>query len=1085
MTLSGTVSAAGPIYPADGETITVTINGNAQTTVTSGGIGGFTINYDASALPASATPYAITYSYGGNSSLNSASDSSTTLTVNLLPVVLTGTRGYDGLTDAAAGILTVANKVGVDDVTVASGNGSVAGANAGSEAITSFGTLALGGTTAGNYTLVGASGSVTVTTANLSITANNDSKTYGQTLAYGAGSTAFTSGALQNGEAIGTVTITASGGTSVTDAAGSYNLIPSVATGGTFNPANYNISYANGTLTVNPLAVILTGTRNYDGTAIEVYTNLTVANKVGSDDVIVASGSATLTSSNAGPEVIISFGTLALGGTTAPNYTLIGANGTVTINSGVTYWDPTGTTVSATPNGNWEDIAWSPTPALTSSLITFPENNAVGFAAGTGATGTYTVTANSDHTIAGLFNGGLGDSKGNVTINGPGILTVFPGTQGFFTSSGVGTTINAVLAGSGGVEPQSSGQIYLNGVNTYSGGTILGQSGIVNFNNAASFGTGSITMLTSGGAMVVEGTSPITITNPWTTASVKLNIVGNPAGVTFSGPWTMGATTPNISAGGSGNLVVISGVMTGTAGFVAWNGSTLEFNNAMNYTGNTVVSNTCTLALGPNGSIGNSPVTMLTGTTLANLATTATTIGAATTLNSSSKALFNATGGALTTIGDISVTGNLTLNNNVLTINVSGSPLAVGTYRLMDCTGTLSGSANATPTITGTALASGYTATISTTSGASGHVDLVVSAAPVFTGLSSQSITYGATSITLGGTVSSSSGPTTIYAAAGDTVTASINGQAVSGTVTDAFGDFTIVYNDASLATDGVGGSPYIITYSYTGNSGVFLNASANDTSTALTVNPAALTVAANNDSKTYGQTKVYGAGSIAFTSSALQNGEMIGSVTLVSAGGVANAPVSGSPYTITPTAATGGTFNAANYNITYIAGTLSVSPLAVVLTGTRSYDGTATASSSILSVANIVGSDVVTVGGTSATLAGAGVGSEAITSATGLTLGGAAAGNYTLTGASGSVTITSVPPFSITSQYIDSTGTNFVITWTSVPGGIYHVIGTNNAAAALNTWPTVAGPITATGTTTSVTNAITSPAEYFDVVSP
>jgi autotransporter-associated beta strand protein len=1066
ITLGGTLSASGGFYPAMGETVTVTIDGNAQNTTVNDNQGDFAINYNASTIPASGTAYTITYSFAGDSALNPASDASTTLTVTPLPVVLTGTRAYDGLADASAAILTVANKVGSDDVAVASGTGSLAGANVGSQSIASFGTLALGGVTAPNYTLVGASGSVTISTALLTITANNDSKTYGQAKTYGAGSTAFTTSALQNGETVGTVAIIASGGTAATDPAGSYNLTPSAATGGTFNPANYNISYVNGTLTVNPLPVVLSGSRNYDGTASAAASILTVANKVGSDDVTVASGSATLTSSNAGPEAVTSAGTLVLGGTTAPDYTLVGVTGTVTINAGLTYWDPTGTTVSATPSGNWEDVAWAPTSALTSSLISFPENNAAAFAAGTGATGTYIVTANSDHTIAGIFNGGLGDSRGNVTINGPGVLTVYPGTQGFLTASGGNTTINAVLAGTGEIEAESSGQLYLNGVNTYSGGTLLGQSGVVNFNSSASFGTGPITLLASGGALVAEGTSPITITNTVNTASVKLNIVGNPAGITFSGPWNMGSTTPNISAGGSGNLVIISGVMTGTAGFVAWNTSTLELNNAMNYTGNTIASNTVTLALGPNGSIGNSPVTMLTGTTLAGLSTSTTAIGADTTLNSGSKALFSAAGGATTSIGDISIAGNLTLNNNTITINVTGTPLAAGTYRLLDCAGTVAGSANATPTIAGTGLAAGYNATVVTTTGAGGHVDLLVQAAAAFT-VTSQTITYGTASITLSGTLASSSGPTTIYPASGDTVSASINGNLVSGAVTDTTGDFSITYNDPSLATDGVAGSPFTITYSYGGNASLLLTAST-DSSTTLTVSPAGLTITANNDVKTYGQTKTYGPGSIAFTSSALQNGETVGSVTITASGGTTAASAVGS-YNLTPSAATGGTFNPVNYNITYVNGTLTVNPLPVVLTGTRMYDGTATAAASILSVANKVGSDDVNVASGGANLASAHVGTQAITSAGTLALGGTTAGNYTLAGINGSVTITTLT-VTITSEAYDPSVPQDVITFSSVSGVTYHVLATTDITQPLSSWTDVSGPIVATGTSTSFT---------------
>ncbi len=496
VTLSGTLSGAGPVYPVDGETITVTINGNAQTTTTSGGAGAFTINYNTAGIPASATPYAITYSYGGDTFLMAASDASTALTVNPLPVVLTGTRSYDGLTDAAASILSVANKVGADDVNVASGTGTLAGANVGSEAIASFGDLALGGTTAGNYTLVAASGSVNISTASLSVTANNDSKTYGQTKTYGAGSTAFTSSPLQNGETIGTVTITASGGTAANNAVGGYNLIPSAATGGTFNPANYSITYINGTLTVNPLPVILTGSRNYNGTATALFSILTVANKVGSDVVTNASGSANLAGASVGPEAITSPGTLVLGGAAAANYTLIGASGTVTINSAVIFWDPTGTTVSTSPNGNWEDIAWGLTSSLTASLVNFPEGNAAGFAAGTSATNTYTVTANANHTVAGMFNGGLSDSAcTNLQIKGPGILSIPASTQGdgFSTATGANTTINAVLAGPGGVQSQAGGSLFLWTANTYSGGTFVNTSSGLNFNNNNAFGTGLIT----------------------------------------------------------------------------------------------------------------------------------------------------------------------------------------------------------------------------------------------------------------------------------------------------------------------------------------------------------------------------------------------------------------------------------------------------------------------------------------------------------------------------------------------------------------------------------------------------------------
>jgi hypothetical protein len=102
-----------------------------------------------------------------------------------------------------------------------------------------------------------------------------------------------------------------------------------------------------------------------------------------------------------------------------------------------------------------------------------------------------------------------------------------------------------------------------------------------------------------------------------------------------------------------------------------------------------------------------------------------------------------------------------------------------------------------------------------------------------FAGLSSLTNTYGVTNIILSGELSGS-GP--VYPASGGVVSVTINGIAVSGTVTNNTGGFWINYNDPSLATNGAAGSPYTITYGYAGNAGNGL-ASAADSSTSLTIN--------------------------------------------------------------------------------------------------------------------------------------------------------------------------------------------------------------------------------------------------------
>ena len=93
VTLTGKVSATGPVYPVNGEsgTVSATINGTQTFGTFTDGVGNFSISFNPSAIPASATPYTITYSYAGDAGLGSAAnDTSTSLTVTT-NIVWTGT----------------------------------------------------------------------------------------------------------------------------------------------------------------------------------------------------------------------------------------------------------------------------------------------------------------------------------------------------------------------------------------------------------------------------------------------------------------------------------------------------------------------------------------------------------------------------------------------------------------------------------------------------------------------------------------------------------------------------------------------------------------------------------------------------------------------------------------------------------------------------------------------------------------------------------------------------------------------------------------------------------------------------------
>ena len=98
---------------------------------------------------------------------------------------------------------------------------------------------------------------------------------------------------------------------------------------------------------------------------------------------------------------------------------------------------------------------------------------------------------------------------------------------------------------------------------------------------------------------------------------------------------------------------------------------------------------------------------------------------------------------------------------------------------------------------------------------------------------------------------------------------------------------------------------------------------------TLANITPAPLTITANDASKTEGNTLVIP--NSAFTSLGLVNGETVGGATLTSPGTAANASAVGSPYLITASNATAGTFNPTNYTITYAPGKLLITALPVV----------------------------------------------------------------------------------------------------------------------------------------------------------
>jgi hypothetical protein len=169
-----------------------------------------------------------------------------------------------------------------------------------------------------------------------------------------------------------------------------------------------------------------------------------------------------------------------------------------------------------------------------------------------------------------------------------------------------------------------------------------------------------------------------------------------------------------------------------------------------------------------------------------------------------------------------------------------------------------------------------------------------------------------------------------------------------------------------------------------------------------LTVNPKALTIRANDTSKTYGGTVTFAGNE--FSTEGLVNGNTVTSVTLNSAGAVATAAVG--TYDITPSAAIGSGLS--NYTITYTAGILTVNPKVLTIRAndvSKTYGGTLTFAGNEFTTDGLVNGNTVTSitlisDGVAAT---AGVGNYDITPSAAI---GSGLSNYNITYVKGKLTI-------------------------------------------------------------------------------
>ncbi len=321
-------------------TVTGFVNGETQASATTGNLAFGTIATGQSNVGS----YAID---GGGLSADNyvfVQDSSNATALTIDPAALTITANNDSKTYGQTANLSgydidgLVNGDSVSRVDLSS-SGSAATATVGSYTISAANA---DGSGLSNYDITYVDGTLTVGKAGLTITANDASKTYGQTA-----NLSYTANGLVNGDSVSSVDLSSSG-SAATATVGSYTISAANADGSGLS--NYDITYVDGTLTVGKAGLTITAndaSKTYDGLAWSRGNGVSYSGFVNGEDASVLDGTLVYGGSAQGA-VNAGRYSLTASGLSAGNYAISYVDGTLVI-SGQPVVEPTLPPPSAPP----------------------------------------------------------------------------------------------------------------------------------------------------------------------------------------------------------------------------------------------------------------------------------------------------------------------------------------------------------------------------------------------------------------------------------------------------------------------------------------------------------------------------------------------------------------------------------------------------------------------------------------------------------------------------------------------------------------------------------------------------------------
>ncbi|WP_158798400.1 MBG domain-containing protein [Pedobacter sp. L105] len=858
----------------------------------------------------------IVLSSSGATAVNVPTTSSTVLPAPLTITANSQTKVYGAalptLTASYTGFVNGDNPASLTTLATLTTTASAASSVAGSPyAITASGAVDP------NYTISYVAGSLSVTSAPLTITANNQTKVYGAALpTLTASYNGFVNGDTQASlTTLATLATTASAASSV--AGSPYAITAS----GAVDP-NYTISYVPGNLSVTPAPLTITAnnqTKIY-GAALPTLTASYSGFVNGDTQASLTTQPTLTTTATATSSVSGSPYPITASGAVSPNYTITYTPGNLSV-----------TTAALTITADNQTKAYgAAVPTLTASyngfvngdtqasLTTQPTLTTTATGTSSVAGSPYPITAsgavNSNYTIT-YTPGNLSVTAATLTITadnqtktyGAAVPTLTASYSGFVngdtqasltTQPTLTTTATATSSVAGSPYPiTASGAVSTNYTITYTPGNLSVTAATLNItadNQTKTYGA-AVPALTASYSGFVNGDTQASLTTQptlTTTATVTSSVAGSPYAITASG-----AVDPNYTISYvPGNLSVTSAPLTITA-----NSQTKVYGEALP-----------TLTASYTGFVNGDTQASLT--TLPTLTTTATATSSVT----GSPYPITASGAVDLNYTISYVAGNLSVSAAALTITADNQTKGYGAA-LPALTASYSGFVNGDtqaslttqPTLTTTATPTSSVAGSPYTITASGAVS------PNYT----ITYTHGNLSVTTAALTITADNQTKTYGAAVPTLTASYSGFVNGDTQASLTTQPTLT--TTATATSSVSGSPYPITAS----GAVSPNYTITYTPGNLSVTTAALTITADNQTKTYGAAVP----TLTASYSGFVSGDTQASLTTqptLTTTATATSSVAGSPYPITASGAV-----SPNYTITYTPGNLSVTTAALTIT--------------------------------------------------------------------------------------------------------------------------------------------------------